>query len=144
MIELTCDVDRLAAVAEELGLELVVLFGSRATGSPPPTLDSDVDIALLTRPGTAARGLADAYAALDGLFGDVDLDLVLLHRADPLFRDEIMRRGVLLFGDVDRFLDYRAAAFRAFTDARDLLELEGLLFERKMARIARALDADAA
>jgi predicted nucleotidyltransferase len=143
MTEITCDGDRLAVVAEELGLELVVLFGSRATGSPPPGPESDVDIALLTRPGRGA-GLADAYAGLDGVFGEADLDLVLLHRADPLFRYEIMRRGVLLYGDVDRFLECRAAAYREYTDSRDLLELEAVLVERKLARIARTLDADAA
>jgi hypothetical protein len=55
-----------------------------------------------------------------------------------------MHRGVLLFGDRDRFFEYRACAFREFTDARDLLTLERLLFDRKMARIARALDEAAA
>ncbi len=83
--------------------------------------------------------LLDAYEAMDGVFGDARPDIVLLHDADPLFRHEIMRRGVLLFGDPDRFHEYRAFAFRAYTDAADLLALERLLFERKMARIEEAL-----
>jgi len=133
------DADRLAAAARSLGLELVVLFGSYATGSPPPHAESDVDLALLPAQSGPAPSLLDAYEAMDGVFGGARPDPVLLHRADPLFRHEIMRRGVLLYGDVDRFLEYRAFAFRAYVDASDLLALERLLFERKMARIEEAL-----
>ena len=45
--QLHYDPSHLAAVCRELGLRLLVLYGSRATGTPPPTPDSDLDLAVL-------------------------------------------------------------------------------------------------
>ncbi len=58
------DADRLADAARALRLELVVLFGSYATGSPAPHTESDVDLALLPAPGGPVPSLMDAYEAL--------------------------------------------------------------------------------
>jgi uncharacterized protein len=76
-------------------------------------------------------------------FGDASLDLAFLDHADPLFRWEIMRQGVLLWGDPDDFLEFRSFAFRDFVDSEDLRALERILFEKKLAYIRRQLDAAA-
>jgi predicted nucleotidyltransferase len=126
------DPARLEAVRAKLGLKLVVLFGSRATGSPPPAPDSDLDLAVLgSRAGPPLRSW-NCYQELAEVFGGVNLDLVLLHGADPLLRYEIMSRGTLLCGDIDEFLEYRAFAFRDFVDSADLRALEETLFRKKM------------
>ncbi len=49
-----------------------------------------------------------------------------------------MRAGVLLWGDVDDFLEYKVFAYRDFVDSADLRELEEALFRKKMAYIRGA------
>lgn len=127
------DHDRLETVARELAVRCVVLFGSRATGTPPPTPESDLDVAILAGPPDAPRAWWDCYETLSDVFSQATLDLVMLHEADPLFRYEIMRSGVLLYGDPDVFLEYKAFAYRDFVDSADLRALEEALFQKKMA-----------
>jgi uncharacterized protein len=121
----------LPIVCERLGLGLVVLFGSRATGRA--RADSDLDLAVLGGGLGTPEGFWRCYHELAPVFDGVELDLVSLHDADPLLRYEVMRKGKLLFGDVDRFLEYRAFAFRDYVDSADLRELERTLFRKKMA-----------
>ena len=130
------DKERLAAAAQKLGLRLVVLYGSRATQRPEPTPESDVDIAVL---GCQAEKFWDCYMALSETLGKLSLDMVRIEDADALFRHEIMRVGVLLYGDPDLFCEYRAYAYRDFVDSADLLALEEALFQRKMAHIKEHL-----
>jgi len=136
--ELRVDTDRLASVAAEFGLRLVVLFGSHARRSPPPGPASDVDVAVL---GCERKHFWKCHEALSEALSTHDLDLVRIEDADPLFRYEILSVGRLLLGDPDFFLDYRAFAFRDFTDSADLRRLEHALFRRKMTWIGEQLDA---
>ena len=135
-MNLAYDPERLAQVAQAMGLRLVVLFGSRAKGSPPPAPESDVDIAVLGMP--EAR-LWDGFGALYEVFPDHPLDVVRLENADPLFRHEILHKGILLWGDPILFSEYRAYAYRDFTDAADLFALQRALFAKKMKRLEETL-----
>jgi uncharacterized protein len=126
------DQEKLEAVGRKLGLRLVVLFGSRATGSPPPAPGSDLDLAVLGSGEASRLSFWNCHRDLAEVFEGFDVDLVLLHYADPLLRYEVMRRGRLLYGDPDAFLDYRAFAFRDFVDSAGLRELEDALFQKKM------------
>ena len=65
------------------------------------------------------------------VFQKYDLDLILLHQADPLFRYEIMSRGRLLHGRADDFLEYKAWAYRGYVESYDLRQLEEILFQKK-------------
>jgi uncharacterized protein len=129
------DAAALEAAAERLGARMVVLFGSFATGSPPPGPDSDIDLALSLQPGTAPPGHLRLIGALEPAFPGRNLDPVLLAGADPLFRWEIMEPGRLLYGDPLDFLEYRAFAYRDFVDSADLRALERTLFEKRMAYV---------
>lgn len=135
-MDLAYNPERLAQLAQEMGLRLVVLFGSRAKGRPPPAPDSDVDIAVLGMPEARYR---DGFEALYEVFPDHPLDVVRLESADPLFRQEIMHRSILLWGDPILFCEYRAYAYRDFTDAADLFALEKTLFAKKMKRLEEEL-----
>ncbi|MGQ0642512.1 MAG: nucleotidyltransferase family protein [Gemmatimonadaceae bacterium] len=131
------DAARLEAACRRLGARMVVLFGSQATGSPPPGPTSDVDLAVRVSRHDP-QVLWDCYAAFGAVFPGRSVDLVMLPTDDPLLRWEIMRDGVLLHGSIDEFLEYRAFAYRDFVDSADLRALEKTLSERKLARI-RAL-----
>lgn len=137
--QLDLDVAALHAACMRLGARMVVLFGSHATGEPPPVTDSDVDVAMSYANGTPAPSVWDAHRELAPIFGDRTLELVFLREAGPLFRWEIMREGRLLWGDPMAFLNYRAFAFRDFVDSADLRQLERTLFEKKMEFIRRRL-----
>lgn len=130
--------ERLQDVVEAMGLRLVVLYGSWARRAPPPKPESDVDIAVL---GCSRDAFWDCYQAFSKIFESVDLDVVRLEDADPLFRHEIMSEGKLLAGDPDLFCEYRAYAYRDFTDSSDLRELEQALYRKKMDNIRRQIHA---
>ncbi len=129
---------RLDEVCTRLGVRMLVLFGSRATGSPPPHPESDVDLAISLVAGHR-HDFWDCHAVLSDLFPGESLDLVVLNDADPLFRWEIMSDGVLLWGDPDDYLELRAFAYRDFVDSADLRALERTLSERKLERIRQTL-----
>ena len=128
------DGEQLSAAARELGLRLVVLYGSYAKRSAGP--ESDLDIAVLGCPADRFWG---CYKSLSEVFRRYSLDMVRLEDADPLFRDEIMREGVLLQGDPDLFCEYRAYSYRDFLDSADLFALEEALFRKKMDRMKEQL-----
>ena len=128
--------DCLARVAQTFNLRLVVLYGSRARRRPPPRPDSDVDVAVL---GCPPGQFWACYLALCDCVTAGPLDMVRLESAGPLFRQEIMREGILLHGDPDLFAEYHAFAYRDFVDSADLFALEATLFRKKMSRLGEAL-----
>lgn len=130
------DSEKLAAAAAGLRLRLVVLFGSRAGGAPAPRADSDWDIAAL---GCEPGRLLDCQCAISEAIPGASIDLVRLEDADPLLRQEVMAKAVLLYGDPDLFCEYRAYAYQDYHDSADLFALEQTLFRKKMARLKERL-----
>ncbi len=133
------DAQRLERVCQELGLQLVILYGSRSTGTPPPGPESDVDLALVGRSDGSLEWWGAASQALSDVFAGYEVDVVLLRQADPLFRYEILSGGTLLYGEPLDFLEYKAFAYRDFMDSADLRALEETLFHKKMAFISQEL-----
>ncbi|HEX9579611.1 MAG TPA: nucleotidyltransferase domain-containing protein [Gemmatimonadales bacterium] len=138
---LPIDHHALGAACERLDVRMLVLFGSHATGSPAPGPESDVDIALAFDRAGSRPGWWECHESLSPAFGGAPLDVVFLADADPLFRWEIMRAGRLLWGDPIEHLEFRAFAYRDYTDSEDLRMLERQLFERKMALVRQRLHA---
>ena len=120
---------------------MLVAFGSRVTAPPPPGPNSDLDIAISLAAPRQRMGLWTYDERLSRLFPGESLDLSFLDGADPLFRWEIMRRSVLLWGDPDAYCEMRAFACRDFIESADLFALERTLAERKLARVRRLVDA---
>jgi predicted nucleotidyltransferase len=133
--------EALERICERLGVRLLVLFGSQSPGGLPPGPGSDIDVALSFQRDAARVPVLDLHEQLALAFPRGQLDIVLLHDMDPLFRWEILERATLLFGDVDEFLDYRAFAYRDFMDSADLRALERTLSDRKLKRIWERLRA---
>lgn len=130
------------ALCREHGVRLLVAFGSRVTGSPPPTAESDLDLALLLSASHEEGTEAALITRIPDFFPAVEVDLVILNRADPLLRHEIMRESELLYGDLDAYVSYQVFSWRDLMDSRDLIDLEERLFEKKMAHIRRLLFED--
>jgi predicted nucleotidyltransferase len=116
--------DSLRRIAERFGLELIVLFGSRARGRG--RADSDTDVAVLARSGRRpdiARDMDLTEALARALRAPEGVDLVWLHRASPLLQFEAARRGRALYrrsrGSFSRFRLYAA---RRYDDNRKFFE----------------------
>jgi predicted nucleotidyltransferase len=89
--------EAVAAVAQQEGIDLVVLFGSAAKGRLRP--DSDVDVAVRFvqgRPGfeTEARVAGELHQALKP---PRELDLVVLNGASPLLLANVAAEGIVLY-----------------------------------------------
>lgn len=122
---------KLARLAKKYRLKFIILHGSYATGRPHK--GSDLDIAVLGEKEITFDEHLKLYSALTDIFGDNprrELDLKTLHKVDPLFRYEVVRDGVLLYGDQTDYEEFRAFTYRAFEDARPLRELEKALSKK--------------
>ena len=133
---LSVDHKKLSMAASKFSLRVIVLFGSHAKGKPEPGPNSDVDVAVL---GCGREDYWDCCKAVGEAISGPELDMVRMEDADPLFRYEIMRAGVLLDGDPDLFYELRAFAYKDFIDSADLFALEETLFRKKMTRLERML-----
>ncbi|MDO8593068.1 MAG: nucleotidyltransferase domain-containing protein [bacterium] len=120
----------LAKIAEKHGLKLVVLYGSRATGQIRP--DSDIDIAVLGKRMINFDEHLELIGEFTGLFQTDEVDIKLLHHVDPLFRQEVMRDGVLLYGSDYDFASFKAYAFRDYMDSGDLFRLKRIFIKKRM------------
>lgn len=129
---LSYDPEKLERACRELGLAMLVAYGSRAGGAREPAPDSDLDLAILGRGFHGWESLSACLKGLENVLGHYSLDVVFLSEADPLFRWEIMRDGLLLFGDPIEFQEYRAFAYKDFVDSADLRRVEQALFRKRM------------
>lgn len=111
-------VDRAAleAACRELGVELLVLFGSAAKGTA--TAESDLDAAVVLKESevTLPRYL-DLFTRLDDLVGKGRLHLVFLQGASPLLRFQVAKTGHPFYEDPPgRFRRFQVSAFKAYQD----------------------------
>ena len=99
------------------GLELLILFGSRARGDARP--GADWDFGYLADAAVDAPGL---LAVLVGALGTDRIDLVDLRRAGGLLRFRAARDGLLVHESADQFDRYRLAAAQFWCDNARILE----------------------
>jgi len=125
--------ERLAAVAEEYGLNMVLLFGSVAAGRARP--DSDLDLAVRFS-GTVPtmREVSRLHLALQEIVPERKVDLAILNRADPLFLKQITDRCALLYGSERALAELKMVAFRRYQDHRPYLAMERDYVRRFLAR----------
>ncbi len=101
-------------------LELLVLFGSAATGRTRPS--SDLDLAV------RCEGPADLdalYVVLAPRFRTDRLDLVDLRRGGPLLAFQIARAGLVLFErSAGLFREFQSLAARRYADTRKLRQAQ--------------------
>ncbi|OGP76176.1 MAG: hypothetical protein A2Z13_04430 [Deltaproteobacteria bacterium RBG_16_64_85] len=110
-------------VARRHGLSLVLLFGSAAAGTARP--DSDIDIAVKFRDGNVElRRILEVQRDISALFGDRDVDLAVLNRADPLFMRKIAEQCASLYGEPGEADAFLLLSFRRYQDHRKYLEME--------------------
>lgn len=112
----------ISEIVERAGVDLLVLFGSRARGEARP--DSDWDLAY--RVGKGANGSFDPDALLADLvraLGSDRIDLVDLNRGSALLRFRIAAEGKPVYQtDPDAFRAFQLEAVRFWCDVAPVLE----------------------
>jgi predicted nucleotidyltransferase len=124
-----------ASIARAHDLDLLVLFGSQASGRARHS--SDVDLVARRREGFLSfTELVDIPDELRTIFPGREIDLADLRRADPLFLRKIFECALPLFEEPGAFSQARLHAFHRYQDYRPMLRLE-----RRAVRRALGLDA---
>jgi len=84
-----------AKLADKYGLDMILLFGSRADGTA--TKRSDVDIAYSKKEPLSFDDQLSIGSELALVFGTEAADVVYLNKASPVFMYQIMKKARLLF-----------------------------------------------
>ncbi len=135
---------KLKKEAPDLGIRLVILFGSQATGQAQA--ESDYDVAVLMARGKEISQSFDQYSRVASLLAESlnipleKLDLTNLNDVNPLLQHYVFRDGQLLFGDQLLFHEEQAVAFREYHDAQRLFDLEKILIQKRQKRLNKMLD----
>lgn len=117
-------------IAEEYNLLLVILYGSQATGKNHK--ESDIDIAVLGNNGLSFEKLVDLNNKFMDIFKVNTIDVKSLHRTDPLFRYQVMRDGILLYGKRRDYNYFKAYAFQDYHDSYDLFRLKEIIIKKRL------------
>ena len=129
--------------AEKLGIRMVVIFGSQASGKAGQ--DSDYDIAVLT---SGLKGVGESmdyyndvlFFLRDALsLPDYKIDLTDMNNASPDLNYEIFRNGCLIYGDLTEFAAFQAYAMRERIATRGLRELREKLIHIRQKKIAEKI-----
>lgn len=124
-------------IGREYGLKLLLVYGSFVRNTA--RLESDLDIAVLGAKEVSFDLLLEIYNRLSDIFKDKkEIDVKSLHHSDMLFRYYVMRDGILLYGNITDYNQYKSYAFRAYRDSRDLLRLEEILVDKRIKSLQEA------
>jgi hypothetical protein len=112
--------NRLAPLFDEEGLQLVLLFGSVASGKE--CQESDIDLGFLFDKPIDILGLNNRVIRL--LRTD-RVDVIDLSRASPLLKHSVIRTGKALFEKTPGLFNiFQSLAFRIYVDAKKLRDAQ--------------------
>ncbi len=119
MAQPTSNPNKLLEIANKFGLELIVLFGSRARGTFSTESDSDFGVrALKTLP---KETLLDVARALDAV--SPNAEVVDLREAGPLLLGAIAKDGKLLYeSQTSLFAEFKIRAMNEYLDYQPYLD----------------------
>lgn len=118
-------------IAEKHNLSLAILYGSYAKNLAQK--DSDVDIAVYRKDKPIPFDeLVDLNNELADIFKSMEIDVKSLHNTNPLFRYQVMHRGIILYGENRVLHSYKAYAFKDYHDSKDLLRLKEVIIKKRL------------
>ncbi|MCR4328557.1 MAG: nucleotidyltransferase domain-containing protein [Patescibacteria group bacterium] len=129
-----------ARTVKRLGITMVVLFGSAATGSKKP---EDIDLMVFLSDEVREKTLADfgrqnevaeTLADFLGVYSDKLDVLFMSNRISPLLAYHVARDGKLLFGSEKEFMRFQLFAVKIFQDAEKFRTAQENYLQRIYAR----------
>ncbi|MBI5614563.1 nucleotidyltransferase domain-containing protein [Candidatus Gottesmanbacteria bacterium] len=121
------------------GLDFVVFYGSLAR-QVHVSRDADIDLGLYRRGGIDADEYLALSFELQKVFFGKALDIKLLHDVDPLFRFEVMKNGILIAGNTEKFQEYYLYAYRDYQEAQPLYVLMKRMQEKRQKKLENIYD----
>ncbi|OIN97047.1 hypothetical protein AUJ66_04465 [Candidatus Desantisbacteria bacterium CG1_02_38_46] len=125
-------------IGQNCNLQFIILYGSFATNHARE--DSDMDIAVKGYKEISFQEILDIFDSLSRLFPGKNLDVKSLHKVDPFFRFQVMRDGILLYGNKTDYLDFKAYAYRDYQESKSLLRLQSQLVEKRLSYLKGLYD----
>ncbi len=114
-------------IAEKIGVDLVLLFGSRADDSNRK--DSDFDIAYSAEKNLSSEEESELHIAIMNYVNSDNLHITGMRGIKPLFLYEIMRNCKVLFAkNMMKFYELRVYAFRRYYD--EVVPLYDIIFNK--------------
>lgn len=130
-------------IGKKYNLKLAVIHGSYAKDRARP--GSDLDIAVLGKKKLDFDDIIKIYSDFGDVFGDNwerELDLKSLHDKDPLFRYYVIRDGILIYGNITDYHEFRAYAIKDYIESLPLFTLEQRLVEARHKQLMRNINHD--
>ncbi len=121
-----------------VGVQFIVLFGSRARGTE--SKNSDADVAALADHALDMEEKADLACKIARMLkiSEDKIDLVDLWNAPPLLQHRVAEEGKLLRGDPHVFIRFRVLAWKRYLDtAKFRRARERALAKRHAAKVSR-------
>ena len=129
--------ERAGKLAEQYGLDLLVLFGSQVTGFTHK--ESDVDVAYLSDRKLSFEDEILLNTDLTEIFGNDKVSLVNLRQAPPLLAKRIVSEGIVLYAKTSSlFSQLYAQTLRTYEEALPLFELRRRYLDYKLKQYQRA------
>ena len=130
------DSARLNEIAQQFGLDLIVLFGSHAKGRARPGSDVDIAVRAIQRPWDDWKWEFEVEAALsDAIQADSEVDIVFLNGASPLLMFQVASTGQALFEKEEgAFSEFRSYAARMYYDYEPRFNRQAKYLREKFAR----------
>jgi predicted nucleotidyltransferase len=114
----------LTTLCEKNGIELLLLFGSRANHTSHA--DSDVDLGILFKNAIFMNNVG-IMADLIKIFNEYPVDAVILNHADPILKFEIISNYQILYcKDNEAFINFYLNTLKQYNDVQKFLKLEDL------------------
>ena len=114
-IKITRDIaQKITEIGRKYKLKLVVIYGNR--------------LEYHNFKAYAFRAYMDSE--FSNIFKGKEIDIKSLHRVDPFFRYQVMRDSILIYGNLLEYHNFKAYAFRAYMDSKDLLQIEKILSQK--------------
>jgi len=109
------DKKKITKIARKHKLLFVILFGSKARGERA-NAESDLDIAVLCSREPDYDIFKRLFSDFSDIFRGQNVDVRFLNDADLLFRFEVIKDGILLFGKEKDFSVYKLSIMRQYQD----------------------------
>lgn len=131
MIDFNSKKAEVRKIAEKHNLSLVILYGSYAKNLAKK--DSDVDVAIYRKNKPILfNELVDLNNEFADIFKSMEIDVKSLHNTNPLFRYQVMRNGIILYGENRIVHSYKTYAFKDYHDSKDLLRLKEVIIKKRL------------
>lgn len=105
---------QLEQVARDFGLSFIVTFGSAVSGKMHK--ESDLDIAVMSKKEATLEQFGNLFSTLSEIFRGENIDIRFLNDADPIFSLQVIKGGMLLYGDVQEYNQFKVMILKRYSD----------------------------